>query len=57
MTRMHRLSWILALASIALAPARAADSLAQIHTPLGDWLLVLFDADKPATVADRKSVV
>jgi cyclophilin family peptidyl-prolyl cis-trans isomerase len=29
-----------------------ADSLAQIHTPLGDLLLQLYDADKPATVGN-----
>jgi cyclophilin family peptidyl-prolyl cis-trans isomerase len=34
-----------------------ADSLVQIHTPLGDLLLQLYDADKPATVGNFKRYI
>lgn len=57
MTRIRSLSWIVALLWTSLAAGRAADSLAQVHTPLGDWLLVLFDTDKPVTVANFKEYV
>lgn len=57
MTRMRSFSCILAVLWTSLAAGRAADSLAQVHTPLGDWLLVLFDTDKPVTVANFKQYV
>lgn len=57
MTRMRSLSCILAVLWTSLAAGRAADSLAQVHTPIGDWLLVLFDTDKPVTVANFKQYV
>ncbi|HOF47382.1 MAG: peptidylprolyl isomerase [Verrucomicrobia bacterium] len=54
---MRSFSCILAVLWTSLAAGRAADSLAQVHTPLGDWLLVLFDTDKPVTVANFKQYV
>ncbi len=38
-------------------PLIRADSLVQIHTPLGDLLLQLYDADKPATVGNFKRYI
>lgn len=50
---MKTLLALLALLALA-APARPlrADCLAQFHLPIGDLLVVLYDLDKPATVAN-----
>lgn len=55
MKSLSRLPSIL-LACLALAPALVADSLVQIHIPLGDMLAVLYE-DKPVTVANFRAYI
>lgn len=54
---MRSLAPILALTFSVLSPARASESLAQIHTPLGDLLVALYDTDKPVTVANFRQYI
>lgn len=57
MQLLRSLPWVLA-ATLGLAiPSRATESLAQVHTPLGDLLVVLYDTDKPATVVNFKRYI
>lgn len=49
---MKRLILLVALWACVGRLALQADRLAQIHTPLGDLLLQLYDADKPATAGN-----
>ncbi len=48
---------ILVLAVGAVSSGRAGESLAQVHTPLGELLMVLCDSDKPVTVANFKQYI
>jgi cyclophilin family peptidyl-prolyl cis-trans isomerase len=45
------------IAVLALAGPAWAGSLAQFHTPLGDWVLELYDEDKPVTVENFKRYI
>ncbi len=45
------------LVFLACWSALLADSLVQIHIPLGDMLVVLYDQDKPVTVANFRAYI
>lgn len=45
------------IACCGLAATAVAGSLAQFHTPIGDWVLELYDEDKPVTVENFKRYV
>lgn len=47
----------LLLTLVSFATTAAASSLVQFHTPLGDWVLELYDDDKPVTVENFKHYI
>lgn len=55
--RIRPLLIFLSFAAIAFGAVRAGESLAQVHTPLGELLIVLYDTDKPVTVANFKQYI
>jgi len=57
MKTLRSLAPLVAVVLGLIGAARAAESLAQIHTPLGELVVVLYDTDKPITVANFKQYI